>query len=217
MRTRTLILAFTLAVFADPIAPVLMAIHGPRVQQAAARLSESDARAIALEVVAMMKQTGAEEKAFPILFRTLASQRVPGFSDDPVPIQYDDRVSVFLVGPAALYLISASEAVRKMEPVESVAWPSGVSISVRPKQIGAPSYEKVVVTRDGQTVQPLSSDLQPQELQTRAGVTQSIYKGIVVYPMSDFLPGGQVTVTLIPASGDNVRKSFSQDELRKIH
>jgi hypothetical protein len=120
------------------------------------------------------------------------------------------------VGPISNFYLSASDLFRKMEPVTSALWIDGVIIQVDPQSIYAPNIEKVVVQRDGQTVEPLSVELAPSTKTTIMGLKSTLNAGRLIYPTSAFERGAAVRVTLIPTSGRNIFTLFTQAELLRL-
>ena len=89
-------------------------------------------------------------------------------------------------------------------------WASGVHILVNPSRIDAPDIEKIVVQRNGNLVAATRATLAPHELATATGAKRMIHSGDVIYPLSAFEPGLDVSVTVIaiPASGSNITRTF---------
>jgi hypothetical protein len=108
------------------------------------------------------------------------------------------------MSPYLNYRFGFSEALRKMEPLETVPFAPWMSVVVTPETINAPDVIKVVVTRNGQLVTPVSSTLSPREFRNNFGAATTLHAGYVAFPREAFAPGGLVVVTLIPESGQNM-------------
>jgi hypothetical protein len=177
------------------------------------RLSEAEVRAIAA-------QSAHDAKGDPDRFMALALRAilklVPAFSFEPLMLAYTDGLGVFAAGPATNFMISAREAVRKMEPIDRVAWGHEIVVLVLPRTIEAPDIEKVVVMRDGSIVTPVQSTLAPATLTTAMGASVVVHQGVLTYPLPAFDPGGSVVVTAIPATGRNVVATISERDLMKL-
>src|SRR5262245_10361466 len=125
---------------------------------------------------------------------------------DPYPISLNTApgLRAGVVPPYLRYRTGFSEALRKMEPIESVPFSPWMSVVVTPEAINAPDVIKVVVTRNGQMVTPVSSSLSPKEFRNSFGAATTLHAGSVAFPREAFAPGGLVVVTLIPESGENM-------------
>jgi hypothetical protein len=126
-----------------------------------------------------------------------------------------DALTVVVAFPYEAYNFALTEQIRKREPIAAVKPDIGVRIVVAPKQIDAPDIEKIIVERDGRPMQPMLNQLTRTAMTTRMGAKAMIHAGSVLYACSAFAPGGDVTVTAVPASGDNFSKTFSSEWLAK--
>lgn len=166
-------------------------------------------------------KAAGDPKAFDELFVRLARIMAPAYRADPfsmgVTVHRSEGLDIVLIGPVSAFQAEASEAVRKMSPLETVAWSScGVIVFVAPSRIDALDIEKIVITRGGTIVTPVANNLVSTVMITRVGTKVALHKGSVCYSPSTFAVGAEVTVTAIPAAGDNIIKTLGDTDLRMI-
>lgn len=135
----------------------------------------------------------------------------------PYSVTSQDELLIGLTGPYCRYRADLVEQLRKMLPAGETPWSTGVAVTVAPRQIGAPDIIRVVLQRDGEQVPPLEDNLAPQEFQTRMGVSFVLHAGAVVFPLSAFAPGADVTTTAIPETGGNIVRTLTGRELERLH
>jgi hypothetical protein len=179
------------------------------------RVTESQARAILTEAA---RQSQNDRDAFSPVFLVAVAKFAPEFKG-PQIVTSSAALEVVVSGPLGYFLAAARERIRKYEPlVPAPAWSPGVHIVITPQQTDAPDIEKVIVQRNGNTIEALRSSLAVHELVSRTGAKRMIHGGEVTYPLSAFEPGVDVmvTVTAIPASGSNITRRFGPIDLRAI-
>jgi hypothetical protein len=118
--------------------------------------------------------------------------------------------------PYASYRLRLVEAMRKRDPIDRVQVPDAVRIQVEPSRIDGPDIIKIIVERDGKTIEPLSNTLAPKELVTRLGAKVVLHSGVVTYPCSAFAEGATVTITAIPESGSNLTRTIPSKMLATL-
>lgn len=191
--------------------PILLSAQQP------ALVTEIQAREWA--AYAVSKSVG-DSNAFDERFAGFVRILAPAYRVDPssagVTVHRSERLSIEVIGPVSWFQMATSQAVRKLLPADSIAWPCGVAIVVEPSQIDAPDIKKVVVKRGGVIVEPIANHLTSAAMTTSAGLTVALHTGIVCYPTSAFVTGAQVSVTAIPAVGSNISKSLGDPDLRKV-
>jgi hypothetical protein len=195
---------------ARPFAPLARTVALQLAAEAAKDLDSPDP-----EVAAAL----GSDKAllFRGLFMLAAKKHAPEYTGDPLQVHATEDIAAIAAGPAVAFSITASERVRKMEPLTGLEWPAGVTVTVSPLTINAPSFEKVVLTRDGEVIEPVQSSLKLAQHKTRMGASFSVHDGAVVFPVQGFLPTARVvTLTLIPTVGRNVVRILSNRELRSL-
>lgn len=201
MDTRRLIAALALVVTAATLAA------------APQQVTEDQARAFAATAATQAK---GNERTFERAFRDLVRGVIPGYDAETVTIHYQEGLSIWLAGPLSSFHRAATATIRKMEKLESIEWDKGADIVVYPSRIDAPNIEKIVVTRDGQVIDPISNTLTAVEMESRMGAKVKIGAGIVSYSLETFATGAEVVVTVIPASGRNLSKTLKDSDLKKI-
>jgi hypothetical protein len=152
------------------------------------------------------------------VFLVAAAKFAPEFKG-PQIVTSSAALEVVVSGPLGYFFAAARERFRKYEPLAPPpVWAPGVHIVITPQQGDAPDIEKVVVQRNGTTVEPLRSSLAVRELVSRTGARRMIHGGEVIYPVSAFEPGVDVIVTVsaIPASGPTITRRFGPIDLRAI-
>lgn len=158
---------------------------------------------------------GDKEK-FVEEFRSRVRKLNPHY-EEPVQMIYGGGVAIF--APVGVFEQVAAERVRKMEPLGLLSLRTSIEILVSPSQIDSQDIERIVVTRNGVIVSPLSSTLAPKTFTTRLGAKTVLHAGSVYYPLTAFAPGVgvKVTVTGIARFGDNATRTFDALELRSIY
>lgn len=180
------------------------------------RVTASQAEAISADAVGQAKN---DSDAFRKTFLAAIAKTAPEFSLLAGVISNSDALSINIAGPLGVFLSSASERVRKFEPLTPPpVWSPAIHVIVSPSRIDAPDIEKIIVQRNGSIVVALGSTLAPHELVTASGAKRMIHSGVVTYALSAFEPGPDVTVTVIaiPESGTNITRTFDSIELRAI-
>jgi hypothetical protein len=130
--------------------------------------------------------------------------------------RYVEGLTFALMSPYARYRLQLETALRKMEPIEKATFEPEFTILVSASRIDAPDIEKVVVQRDGVTVEPIGGGLTVEEMTTRMGAKAAFHTGEIRYACSAFAPNGTVTITAIPVIGKNIVKTLKSDELAAL-
>lgn len=176
-------------------------------------LTEDQARKFASDAAAVAK--GDPDK-FDKAFRDAVRTVMPGYSAEAVFVHSLGGLDIWITGPISEFQRGARLAVRKMESVDKVEWSPDALLSVLPSRIDAPNIEKVVITRGGQTVEPIRNQLSQNEAATAMGGKVTLGAGSVSYPMSAFAPGAEVIITAIPKAGQNIVKVLKDGDLKKL-
>lgn len=189
-----------------------------KAQQPATMITETQARAWAIEAAKGRDGEPIQfENAFINLARSVSPDYHRSLGQSLVPIFVTDEIDVFLLSPALTFQGMAAERVRKMLPVGDVPWNPHVTIVVNPKRITAPNIERVVVRRNGNTIEPSETALVPTAMTSAMGATVTLPKGHLSFPPESFTPGGgDVLVTVIPSTGTNTTMTIPDAILRKI-
>ena len=166
------------------------------------------------------EKAAGDQKAFDERFKSLARILAQSYRADPfslgATIYTSDALDIVAVGPVSDFQQAASEAVRKMTPIDKMPWPCGASIYVFPSRIDSPDIGKMVVRRGGAIVEPIGNTLVSKPMTTRAGVTVALHSGAVCYTTATFAPGAEVTVIAIPVTGTNITKTLNDADLKVI-
>jgi hypothetical protein len=109
---------------------------------------------------------------------------------------------------------SRRQRARPMERGPANVWGLGVYVSPAADYAGAASVERVVLKRDGRTIEPTTATLAPV---TVAGDGQSmqLVRGYFAFPMEVLSPRSDVTVVVTGAQGD-VTCTLSREELMTL-
>jgi hypothetical protein len=176
------------------------------------RVGESAARTAILAAA-----TEKESKKFLDAYQRELRAQAQHFDADPHVLIRTAAYAVVLEGPAQRLGRLAAENVRRMEPIADSPWLEGVAVVVEPWMAGGDDISKVVVMRDGRTVEPLLATLAPRTFTNAMGATFMLHAGSVVFPAAAFDPGAAVEVILIPERGHNIRRRLTDRILRAVH
>ena len=127
-----------------------------------------------------------------------------------------DELIVSVTARYALYRFALADSIRKMEPIEKAPIPGGHLVSVTPRTMDAPDIIKVVVQRNGVTVEPIATDLKPKAFSNRMGASTTLHAGTMMFACSAFAPNGIVTITAIPNTGTNTTRRLTLGEIRSM-
>ena len=176
------------------------------------RLPESRVRSI---LTAAMTKAQNNVTVFDKETATAFSAVAPDYRG-PVTILVQEGLTVLATGPVALLHFVAREATRKFEPMPVTAWSNAVMIGINPTRIDSPDIEKVIVQRNGVTVAPTASSLSLRQLTSSMGAKTQLHAGTVSFPLSAFEPGTGVSVKiiLVPATGNNIIRTYGSIDLR---
>lgn len=197
----------------EPIASYLFALTAN--SKPFSRLRESQVRTAA-DLAAVAAKNDAE--LFESSFLEVALEMAWDYGGVQI-VHRSDALIIAVLGPVVKFEMAAKQRVRKFEPLAGLPWDPTVSVVVEPGQIDAPDVEKILVHRNGTIVQPLRNDLISKVLETRLGAKRTIHSGAVVFPLETFAPAVNIEliITAIPASGSNIVKRFTGNDLRRIH
>jgi hypothetical protein len=187
-------------------------------------ISEAQARRMAADVEAAAKN---DPDAFRTMFRRKIRDLMPvadysgnGPSDfeGPFFLHNSSELVIGILGPIAKFELAFAERIRQFTTTAGIVWDQTVTVTVAPKQIDAPSIQRIVLQRNGAVVPPLTNTLRLTTLTTRMGAKDLIYQGEVTYPAAVFAPAVNVDLklTAVPVIGDNIVKTFRNRELRTI-
>ncbi len=89
-------------------------------------------------------------------------------------------------------------------------------IGINPTRIDSPDIEKVIVQRNGVTVALTASSLSLRQLTSSMGAKTQLHAGTVSFPLSALEPGTGVSVKiiLVPATGNNIIRTYGSIDLR---
>jgi hypothetical protein len=194
-----------------------------KAREAAAAIRPAVTEAQAREWAATLSvSVKGDRAAFEHAFESLARGVIPEYPGDGpngvVELYRTDAISISVVGQLTNFEAGAAEAVGKRQPAGSALWPAGVTVQVTPTQIDCPNIRQVVLRRNGTVVEPLSNFLSPIPMSTAGGVTRTVGRGPVRYPREAFDPLGDpvITITAIPATGDNITRTLTPAEISRL-
>jgi hypothetical protein len=129
-----------------------------------------------------------------------------------------DHIRVWANGPANRICSDGAELLRRVEPLNAMAWVDEVWVNVASLTLSAPDVYKVVVTRDGNVVDQLpTSTLAFEKVTNAMGAEFQVPTGHTSYPRAAFAPGAKVRVNAISGkAGLNFDRTLSDGQLRKI-
>ena len=180
-----------------------------------ARVPEAAVRAVAVETY----NADGNVKAFQRDFAAGISRLCPGCNYQIVPLvppALRPAITAGAYGPISGFYLSASDLIRARKPVAGAVWTEGVTVLIVPNSARAPDIERVIVTRDGRTIAPVSSSLQSTELGHDGEVRATLKGGRIVFPLSAFEPGADVRITLVPAAGNSFVTRLSRADIAML-
>ncbi len=163
-----------------------------------------DAATVNALAASAAQAAGGDAKKATDIFTADVKARIGEFYPFAPALYSNDDLSILAVPPMALATTQLRERLRKFEPVGTIDLLPGVAITVSPLTVRAPKIVKIVVHRDGTMIQPMVSTLSPTVLQNAMGAKFDSSSGVLIYPIEAFRPGGLVTVTAVPETGDNI-------------
>jgi hypothetical protein len=131
-------------------------------------------------------------------------------------LYHTEDISIILLSPYTLYRMTLESSLRKMEAIEQIRYKPEFTVGVSVSRIGAPDIEKIVLQRDGVTVEPIRNELKVEEMTTRMGAKTAIHNGEVYYACEAFAPTATMTVTAVPAVGQNITKTIKPAKLAEF-
>jgi hypothetical protein len=160
----------------------------------------------------------AFEKAFEALARGVIPEYPGDGPDSLVELYRTDSILISAVGQLTSFEAGAAEAVAKRQSTGSALWSAGVTVLVTPTQPDCPNIRQVVLRRNGTVVEPLSNFLSPMPMSTAGGETRAVGRGPVRYPREAFDPLGDpvITITAIPATGDQITRTLTPAEISRL-
>lgn len=200
-------------------AGVTLALQTPVAGQAKpfVRVTEEQARAAMAIAVESAK---GNEVSLRNTFQREVRKIWSDFDPKPVPVYERAEMNISVVGPAQSMVMTAVNLLIMSRPVEKLSWTPGISVSINPMNDGAPDITKVVVTRGGTEVAPLSTNLAIRNFKPvqgfRGGIVAAVHEGAVVFPATAFEPGAPVKVEAIPAKGRALSRTLNDNDLKKI-
>lgn len=180
----------------------LLAAQGPPRTTPLARVPEAAVRAVAVEAY----NADGNVSAFQRDFAAGISRLCPGCNYQIVPLvppALRSSITAGAYGPISGFYLSASDLIRARKPIAGAVWTEGVTVVIVPSTAAAPNIERVVVTRDGKTIAPLSSTLQSAAVGRGSEIQATLNTGRIVFPLAAFDPGADVRITLVPADGSS--------------
>lgn len=166
---------------------VLAATVGSLRAQSPEPMTEETLRAMARAAVSDANTDGGRVQALD--FRV--KEKWGAFDPYPIALNTVTGLRALVVSPYLSYRTGFSEALRKMDPIETVPFAPWMSVVVAPETMNAPDVIKVVVTRNGQMMSPTSNTLRPKEFRNSFGATATLHAGYVAFPREAFAPGCQ--------------------------
>lgn len=153
---------------------------------------------------------------FVALDKFVGVEIIPPFQRGVISIHESDELSITLMPRYAAFHFGLEDALRKMDPIDTVQIIEGHTVHVAPARMDAPDIIKVVLQRNGVIVPPLQNALATKVFQNRMGASATLHAGDVVFPCSAFTADAIITITAIPESGSNITKRLRLDEVRTV-
>ncbi len=125
-------------------------------------------------------------------------------------------LTITLATPLNSLFSQLTRALSRLEPLEAITQGPDVAIMVLPRTVNSPDVERIVLVRDGKFVEPVAVKLGPMELKTLMGGSVSRHVGSVEFPVTAFDPAQAITIIAIPASGANIERTLSPEDLRQL-
>jgi len=112
----------------------------------------------------------------------------------------NEHYSAWIASPFSRVASSVYEAIRRrqrvrpMEEIGANGWGAGIYVSPAQSYEKAESIQRVMIRREGRTIEPTTSTFAPVTLQGPAGVTKQVSKGFFAFPMDVFSPAADITI-----------------------
>jgi hypothetical protein len=144
----------------------------------------------------------------------------PDYTNKAFIVQDSTELRVSILGQAQMMMAMANSLITMALPVESLAWPAGVSVQVSPINENAQDVVNIVVLRDGKEIEPLQNGLKVTKMTSVGGMgakrSATVHEGAVVYPAAAFDPGAKVEVQAVLGSGRKLSRTLADRDLRKV-
>jgi hypothetical protein len=180
-----------------------------------ARVPEAAVRAVGVEAY----NADGNVKAFQRDFAAGISRLCPGCNYEIVPLvppALRSAITAGAYGPISGFYLSASDLIRARKPIAGAVWTDGVTVLIVPAAANAPNIERVIVTRDGKSVAPVSSSLQSTAVGRGSDIQATLNGGRIVFPLAAFDPGADVRITLVPSEGTSFVTRLSRADLAML-
>jgi hypothetical protein len=89
-----------------------------------------------------------------------------------------------------------------MSPGEANGWGVGIYVFPGEDYDKADSIERVMIRREGETIEPETTTLAPVTLVSPAGAKKEVSKGFFAFPMGAFAPTADVTIIFVNSAGE---------------
>jgi len=89
-----------------------------------------------------------------------------------------------------------------MSPGEANGWGVGIYVFPGEDYDKAEPIERVMIRREGETIQPETITLAPVTLVSAAGAKKEVSKGFFAFPMTAFAPTADVTIVFVGSAGE---------------
>jgi hypothetical protein len=165
----------------------------------------------------MMKVARAQHPtdngAFFLALDNAVGANVDAMHPGAISVLLSEEISILILPRYVTYRQMLAEAIRLMDPIESTPVPDGVQVVVSPSTFTAPDILRIVVTRNGTKVEPISDGLAPKTFVNGFGAPKVMHAGTVTFPCSAFAPAASVDVIAIPDDGANYTHHVAMSEL----
>jgi hypothetical protein len=142
------------------------------------------------------------------------------YDNKSVPVYERAELNVAVLGPAQMMVATVVDKIIMSQPIGKLGWNPGVSVSINPRNENSPDVVKVVVTRAGADVAPISTNLVMRNFKPvqgfAGGRTTSVHEGSVIFPSSAFETGALVKVEAVLEGGRSLSRTLSDSDLKKI-
>ena len=138
------------------------------------------------------------------------------FETFPLSIVRRPDLTVSLATPYMSFRRALIAHLRMREALTGIPWTDAAVISVSPERLEAPDVTAVTVTRDGQDIPPLKSQLRPMQFSDGSGNSASLHAGEIHFPITAFAPGAVVDIRVLSASGEPFIVTLRDEQLRQL-
>jgi len=118
--------------------------------------------------------------------------------------------SAYVATPFSRVAAAVFEAMKRharpipMSPGEANGWGVGIYVFPGEDYDKADSIERVMIRREGETIEPETTTLAPVTLVSRAGAKKEVSKGFFAFPMTAFAPTADMAIVFVGSAGQTI-------------